>query len=98
MPASREIPVIADGPAIEDVAASVCVIPTEAPEADGTLAWDEATMVLVTARAGGERGMGWTYAAAAARAVVADVMPQASPLERGDPDLADQESPQEDRQ
>jgi L-alanine-DL-glutamate epimerase-like enolase superfamily enzyme len=31
-------------------------------------------MVLVTARAGGEVGMGWTYAAAAARAVVADVL------------------------
>jgi L-alanine-DL-glutamate epimerase-like enolase superfamily enzyme len=66
--------VIADGPAIEDVAASVYVIPTDAPEADGTLAWDETTMVLVTAMAGGEVGMGWTYAAAAARAVVADVL------------------------
>jgi L-alanine-DL-glutamate epimerase-like enolase superfamily enzyme len=74
MPASREIPVIADGPAIEDVTASVYVIPTDAPEADGTLAWDETTMVLVTARAGGEVGMGWSYAAAAARAVVADVL------------------------
>jgi L-alanine-DL-glutamate epimerase-like enolase superfamily enzyme len=52
MPASRELPVIADGPAIEDVAASVYVIPTDAPEADGTLAWDETTMVLVTATAG----------------------------------------------
>jgi hypothetical protein len=52
MPASREIPVIADGPAIEDVAASVYVIPTDAPEADGTLAWDETTLVLVTAKAG----------------------------------------------
>jgi L-alanine-DL-glutamate epimerase-like enolase superfamily enzyme len=64
----------ADGPAIEDVAASAYVIPTDAPEADGTLAWDQTTMVLVTARAGGEVGIGWTYAAAAARAVVADVL------------------------
>jgi len=66
--------VIADGPAIEDVAASAYVIPTDAPEADGTLAWDETTVVLVTARAGGEVGTGWTYAAAAARAVVTDVL------------------------
>jgi L-alanine-DL-glutamate epimerase-like enolase superfamily enzyme len=74
MPASRELAVIADGPAIEDVAATAYVIPTDAPEADGTLAWDETTMVLVTARAGGQAGMGWTYAAAAARAVVTDVL------------------------
>jgi len=66
--------VISDGPAIEDVAASVYVIPTDAPEADGTLAWDETTMVLVTARAGAQVGLGWTYAAAAAHAVVADVL------------------------
>jgi hypothetical protein len=73
MPASKELAVIADGPTIEDVAASVYVIPTDAPEADGPLAWDETTMVLVTARAGGEVGTGWTYAAAAARAVVGAV-------------------------
>jgi L-alanine-DL-glutamate epimerase-like enolase superfamily enzyme len=74
MPASRELAVIADWPAIEDVAATVYVVPTDAPEADGTLAWDETTMVLVTAKAGGEVGMGWTYAAAAARTVVADML------------------------
>jgi L-alanine-DL-glutamate epimerase-like enolase superfamily enzyme len=74
MPASRELAVITDGPAIEDVATRVYVVPTDAPEADGTLAWDETTLVLVTAKAGGEVGMGWTYAAAAARAVVADVL------------------------
>jgi len=38
------------------------------------LAEDGTTMVLVTARAGGELGIGWTYAAAAAAAVVADVL------------------------
>jgi L-alanine-DL-glutamate epimerase-like enolase superfamily enzyme len=54
--------------------ATVYVIPTDAPEADGTLAWNETTMVLVTARAGGESGIGWTYAAAAAADVVAGVL------------------------
>ena len=61
-------------PSIEGLAAAVYVIPTDAPEADGTLAWDKTTMVLVTARAGGEQGIGWTYAAGAAAAVVTDVL------------------------
>ena len=64
----------ADGPAIEGLAAAVYVIPTDAPESDGTLAWTETTMVAVTARAGGRCGTGWTYAAAAAAGVVADVL------------------------
>ena len=63
-----------DGPAVEDIGAAVYVVPTDAPEADGTLAWSETTMVLVTARAAGELGIGWTYAAAAAGRVVADVL------------------------
>jgi L-alanine-DL-glutamate epimerase-like enolase superfamily enzyme len=66
--------VTADGPLLEDITAAVYVIPTDAPEGDGTLAWNETTMVLVTAGAGGEQGIGWTYAAAAAGAVVADVL------------------------
>ena len=74
--AARELPAIAeaDAPAVEDVAAAVYVIPTDAPEADGTLAWDKTTMVLVTVRAGGKQGIGWSYAAAAASAVVTDVL------------------------
>jgi L-alanine-DL-glutamate epimerase-like enolase superfamily enzyme len=67
-------PVTVDEPAVADMGAAVYVVPTDAPEADGTLAWNETTMVLVTARAGGELGIGWTYAAAAAAAVVADVL------------------------
>ncbi len=57
----------ADGPTVADVATAVYVIPTDAPEADGTLAWNETTMVLVTVRAGEELGIGWSYAAAAAQ-------------------------------
>src|SRR5699024_2996130 len=45
-------------------------IPTDAPESDGTLAWDSTTMVLVTARCGSETGVGYTYAGPAAAAVV----------------------------
>ncbi len=37
-------------------------VPTDAPEADGTLAWDSTTIVVVQARAGGETGVGYSYA------------------------------------
>lgn len=37
-------------------------VPTDAPEADGTYAWDSTTMVLVHLEAGGMRGLGYTYA------------------------------------
>jgi len=73
-PAAREHPVTAAGPAVTDLAADVYVIPTDAPEADGTLAWDQTTLVLVTARAAGESGIGWTYGAAAAAGVVTGVL------------------------
>lgn len=40
-------------------------VPTDAPEADGTYAWDSTTMVLVTIASGGCEGLGYTYADAA---------------------------------
>jgi L-alanine-DL-glutamate epimerase-like enolase superfamily enzyme len=52
----------------------VYVIPTDAPEADGTLSWDATTMVLVTACGGGQRGTGWTYAATAAKNVIDELL------------------------
>ncbi|HEY1319918.1 MAG TPA: enolase C-terminal domain-like protein [Streptosporangiaceae bacterium] len=62
------------GPDVTALDAAVYVIPTDAPEADGTLAWDKTTMVLVTARAGGELGIGWSYTAAAAATVVDELL------------------------
>lgn len=61
-----------DTSAIEDVAVRVFRIPTDAPEADGTLSWNETTMVLVELGAGGKRGLGYTYSAAAAADIVTD--------------------------
>jgi L-alanine-DL-glutamate epimerase-like enolase superfamily enzyme len=55
---------------IESVDASVFTVPTDAPEADGTLSWDSTTMVLVQARAGDVSGTGWTYGSAACATVV----------------------------
>lgn len=40
----------------------VFTVPTDAPEADGTYAWNSTTMVLVQIEAGGETGLGYTYA------------------------------------
>jgi L-alanine-DL-glutamate epimerase-like enolase superfamily enzyme len=63
-----------NGPAVASVEAAVYVIPTDAPEADGTLAWDKTTMVVVTATAGGQQGLGWSYASAAAATVIAEML------------------------
>ena len=48
-------------PVIESLDAHAYVIPTDGPEADGTLSWDETTLVVAEIAAGGQRGMGYTY-------------------------------------
>ena len=63
-----------DGPVIDAVSCAAYTIPTDEPEADGTLDWDSTTMVCVTVTAGGREGLGWTYAPAAAARVVADML------------------------
>jgi L-alanine-DL-glutamate epimerase-like enolase superfamily enzyme len=55
---------------IDSVESRCYVVPTERPEADGTLAWSETTVVVVMARSGSETGMGWTYGAAAGHELV----------------------------
>jgi L-alanine-DL-glutamate epimerase-like enolase superfamily enzyme len=57
---------------IDSVDVSVYTVPTDAPEADGTLSWDSTTMVLVQARAGDQCGTGWTYGSTACATVIAD--------------------------
>ncbi|OBF54714.1 mandelate racemase [Mycobacterium sp. 852002-53434_SCH5985345] len=47
---------------IDEVTARVYEIPTDAPEADGTLSWSSTTLVLAEVAAGGRRGIGYTYA------------------------------------
>jgi L-alanine-DL-glutamate epimerase-like enolase superfamily enzyme len=39
-----------------------CTIPTDKPEADGTIAWNSTTLVVVEIDAGGKTGLGYTYA------------------------------------
>jgi L-alanine-DL-glutamate epimerase-like enolase superfamily enzyme len=49
-------------------------VPTDGPEADGTITWDATMVVLVQATAGGRTGLGWSYAAPAAARVVRDLL------------------------
>ena len=62
------------GSVVGELAVSAYTVPTDQPEADGTFAWDSTTLVLVEARAGDVTGTGWTYAPAAAVAVVRDLL------------------------
>src|SRR6185437_3928033 len=62
------------GPEITALDTAAYVVPTDAQEADGTLAWDKTTMVVVRAKAGNERGIGWSYTAAAAANVVGELL------------------------
>jgi L-alanine-DL-glutamate epimerase-like enolase superfamily enzyme len=59
---------------VDRLTVAVYRIPTDQPEADGTITWDATTMVLVQAHAGGQVGTGWTYAAAAAGALIDDLL------------------------
>ncbi|HEY1593385.1 MAG TPA: enolase C-terminal domain-like protein [Solirubrobacteraceae bacterium] len=48
--------------AVERLEVAAYTVPTDEPEADGTLAWDETTIVIVHAHGGGDWGLGYTYA------------------------------------
>lgn len=48
-------------PQIDKVTVSAYTIPTDAPEADGTLSWDSTTLVLAEIEGGGKTGLGYTY-------------------------------------
>ncbi|WNG23498.1 mandelate racemase [Cystobacter fuscus] len=55
---------------IERCEARAYEIPTDAPEADGTVEWNSTTLVVVEVTAGGQRGLGYTYADAAAASLI----------------------------
>lgn len=59
---------------VTGVSASVYTVPTDAPEADGTLAWTSTTMVLVEVSAAGQTGLGFTYGPPACAAVIRDTL------------------------
>ena len=55
---------------VERLDVSAYEIPTDEHESDGTYEWDSTTIVIVEAHAGGETGLGYTYAPAAAGVLV----------------------------
>jgi L-alanine-DL-glutamate epimerase-like enolase superfamily enzyme len=46
---------------IHGVRAQAYTVPTDQPEADGTIAWKSTTLVLVEVEGGGKTGLGYTY-------------------------------------
>ncbi|MFJ7905054.1 enolase C-terminal domain-like protein [Streptomyces sp. NPDC096198] len=61
---------MSDIPLVEGVETAVFTVPTDAPEADGTLSWDSTTLVLATVCCGHLAGLGYTYAPAATARIV----------------------------
>jgi L-alanine-DL-glutamate epimerase-like enolase superfamily enzyme len=67
---------------VERLDVSAYEIPTDQPESDGTFEWDSTTIVVVEAHAGGETGLGYTYAPEAAGKLVEEKL--ASEVEGAD--------------
>ncbi|HVU69139.1 MAG TPA: enolase C-terminal domain-like protein [Ktedonobacteraceae bacterium] len=59
---------------LERLDVSVYTIPTDFPEADGTMSWDKTTVVLVEASAGGKRGLGYSYADLATARLIQEML------------------------
>jgi L-alanine-DL-glutamate epimerase-like enolase superfamily enzyme len=59
-----------DFPRVDGVTAAVYEIPTDRPEADGTLAWSKTTLVTAQVTGGGAAGLGYTYAASACKPLI----------------------------
>ena len=70
IPSDREPTSAVAAATVEHLDCRVLTIPTDAPEADGTIAWDKTTMVLVTARSGDTTGLGWTYGPSACASLI----------------------------
>ncbi len=51
-----------NGCPIRDISVAAYTVPTDFPEADGTLAWDKTTVAIVHASAADKTGIGYTYA------------------------------------
>ena len=47
---------------VKDLKVSAYTIPTDSPESDGTFTWDHTTLILVETTAGGQTGIGYSYA------------------------------------
>ena len=57
---------------IRGVRVQAYTVPTDRPEADGTIAWDSTTLVLVEIEGGGKIGLGYTYSGACVAGLIRD--------------------------
>jgi L-alanine-DL-glutamate epimerase-like enolase superfamily enzyme len=63
-----------NGALVEKLDVSAYTVPTDAPEADGTLAWNKTTLVLVEISAGGKQGLGYSYADVATARLIQELL------------------------
>jgi L-alanine-DL-glutamate epimerase-like enolase superfamily enzyme len=63
---------LAHDTAVQRLHACAYTVPTDRPEADGTLSWRSTTIVVVEVHGGGHSGLGWTYAEPGVAAIVRD--------------------------
>jgi L-alanine-DL-glutamate epimerase-like enolase superfamily enzyme len=61
---------VSSTPSIDRLDVSAYTVPTDRPEADGTIAWDSTTVIVVEAHGGGRTGLGLSYASKAAAVLV----------------------------
>ncbi|HEX8994697.1 MAG TPA: enolase C-terminal domain-like protein [Ktedonobacterales bacterium] len=67
-------PTVARGASIEQLEVGAYTIPTDFPEADGTYQWKATTLVTVHVTAGGQTGLGYTYADTATATLIRDLL------------------------
>jgi L-alanine-DL-glutamate epimerase-like enolase superfamily enzyme len=79
MTAETALPVTgSDYPAVQSVTAAAYEIPTDRPEADGTLAWSSTTLVVAHVTGGGQTGIGYTYGAGACKPLIEGPLAEAA--------------------
>lgn len=61
-------------PLVEDLRVETYEIPTDGPEADGTLEWTSTTVVVAWVVSGAHEGLGWTYAPRATASIIDTVL------------------------
>src|SRR5437016_20958 len=71
---SRKSKGSSDAVPIDRVDVSSFTVPTDLPESDGTLEWNQTTLVLVEVSGGGKRALGYTYAGVAAAQLIHQVL------------------------
>lgn len=64
----------ASSPRLDGIEVAAYTIPTDFPEADGTLGWRQTTVVVVEAISGDVRGVGYTYANVATGRLIVDTL------------------------